>query len=1854
MKSLRFILPVLTTMIIFSCGRTEKTPLKLSLKRPKDISEVVVPVDKGFSDYIAGYTSGIVSVNSSVEIRFTPEFATGIKRKNPTGLFIFEPAIKGNAEWTDELTLVFRPAKPLDPGTLYSGKLNLDRLGQVKDNLKTFPIWIQTIKKDFIVTTGMLESSREGDSYKLHGQITASDYIASQEVESYLQAKIGRKKMPVVWDHSDMLIHRFTVTGLNRSDSPRKLELSWDGSPGKVRQKGNTIVQIPALDDFSVRDIIIAPGGNRNIDIVFSDPLDQSQDTEGIIWLSPSLEMSVSISSNVVSLFPVSAPEGPFELNVETSLKNKKGASLTSAFRKQIDLFPIPPSIELTGNGVIVPSSKELIFPFKAANLKAVDLKIIKIFDNNLPWFLQENDINTAYSVKRFGRPVYSGKLDLVNPAGSGTSGWNLYTVDLSEYIDIEPGILYRVELSMQPSYSLYPCSDPLELGKYEEMIKMTEELSRSSWDDPDNFYFESDDYIYYSFGFNWRERDNPCKVSYFNPDRKIRRNILASNFGIMAKKGSGNDLNVIVSDLLTALPLSEVDITVYNMQIQQIASGITGKDGSVKLRCDGNPFLIIARKDRDRNYLKITDGSALSMSSFDVSGVTPENGIKAFIFGERDVWRPGDSIFLSVFIRDMNNSLPPDHPVQFELSNPLSQKIDHQVQIPGGKQLLTFRTATSPDAVTGDYTARFSIGGAKFTKRVRVETIKPNRLHIDLKFPGEMLGGTGSSTKGTLKVKWLNGATAGNLKSSVEYMLKPSVTSFKSFPNYNFDDPSIQFYSETTGMFEGSVDDGGNASVIFNPGDEIRAPGMMNVVFTSRVAEKGGDESITQTVYKYAPYKIFAGIELPGMKENDRMLFTDRENKVNIATVDPLGNPVNTEADINVYRISYSWWWESDREDLAAYISNNIYKPVISSKIVTSGGKGSFSFSIPRNDWGRYLIRVSIPGGHSTGKIVLIDWPWEYGMKRNAEGATLLSVSTDREKYNPGDEVKLSFPAPENSRIIVTLENSSSVLEEIRAIGQKGNNVVTFKAKPGMAPNVYANVTVIQPHAQTYNDMPIRLYGVVPVMVEDPATRLEPVITMPNQLRSGQQFELKVHEAGKKPMSYTLAIVDEGLLNITGFRTPDPWKYFYAREALGVRTWDLYDMVLGAFGGTLDRLLATGGDEMLIDRTANKAQRFTPVVKFLGPFTLGQGKTATHLIALPQYTGSVRAMVVAGNDRAYGFTETSVPVKDPLMILATAPRVVSPGEKVALPVTLFVQIENIRNVNLSVESNELVSFSESSKSIAVAGSGEKDVDFLFTAGEKTGTATIKLKASGGGETAVYDISLDVRSPNPPETRAELRILKPGEKWETSFTPFGMAGTNSATLETSLLPSVNLGKRLSYLIEYPHGCTEQVISAALPQIWLNELSGSGDADAARAQDYINEAINKIVTRQMGSGGLAVWPGNYQPDNWVTSYAGHFMAEAERKGYTIPQDFRKKWTSYQKNQAQGWKYDPKFRHTANDQAYRLFTLALAGSPERGAMNRLRESRDIPQLARWLLAAAYAVSGRPEASAELLDMRKLETESEYYGWYYGSQLRDNSIILYTLATLKKEEEALPLLRQVCDELNSESWFSTQSVAWGLFAYMKYAELVSPNSTGDAAFRVTYNGQGYEEKALPGKLITRSLKADVPGKLVAENLSDKPLYFNLVRKGTPLISDQSAAENGLSLRVDYTDTGLKPVDHRSLVQGTDFMMVTKVTNTSFDRLDNIALTQMLPSGWEILNTRMFETSYGIEESAYDYRDIRDDRVNTYFSLNRGESKTFVIILNAAYKGEYNQPAIVCEAMYTPDCRSRIPGTRVVVTGQ
>ncbi|HKK41547.1 MAG TPA: MG2 domain-containing protein, partial [Bacteroidales bacterium] len=1173
MKTEKLLVLILAVIIAGSCARNKDRSFRLPGLKKQEAIPVSIPVDKGFSEYIESYTAGVIPANSPIEIRLTPLFASKADR-SATGLFSFQPNIKGKTEWKDSLTIVFTPSRTLDAGKIYTGNFNLGKLGEVQERLKMFPLRIQTLEKDFRVTAGPLEcESSDGNSYVLKGELTTSDYIKPSEAENYLSARLGRKKINIEWDHTGDLVHNFTIRGIERGNREQELTLSWSGPSAGAKQKGSSVLTIPPTGTFNVIDVRSTPGENQRIDVVFSDPVDASIDLTGLIYLVPQTPVTFNTKSNIVSILPATRLEGKVTINIESSVRNNKGSPLSSRIKKELDFSSMAPAIEAVGNGVIVPASKNLVFPFRAVNLKAVDLRIVRIFENNLPYFLQENNINGDNSIKRFGRPVYSGRVDLTSGSGLSSSGWNLYTIDLADYIDIEPGVLYQVSLGMRKSYSLFPCSEADDDKAYEEALQQAEENSRRLWEDPDNYYEDTDWEIYYSFGFNWRDRNNPCKGAYYSPDRKLVRNILASNFGLIAKEGDDNLLHVMVNDLLSALPVKEVKIDVYDYQMQPIISGTTDQDGEAVLNCARNPFLVIATKDKDRNYLKVNNGSSLSMSSFDVEGNKPEKGIKAFIYGERGVWRPGDTIHLSLFIKDMLNKLPKGHPVQFELLNPMDQRVDNQVRKTGESNLLVFTTKTAYDAVTGNYRGVFKIGGASFTKRIRIETVKPNRLKIKLTFPDEILGGTGLAEKGNISVSWMNGAVAKNLKSSVDYILKHTKTEFKKYPQYNFDDPAREFYSETVRAFDGTLDANGDASFKFDPSGNLNAPGMLNAVFTVKAAEPGGDESIVQTSFKYAPYPAFAGINLPGLKGKSRMLFTDADNEVKIATVDKNGDPVNSAVEINIYKISYRWWWESDQENLAYYISNNTYKPVITKTITTRGGKGTFTFNINKKDWGRYLIRATLPSGHSTGKILLVDWPWEYGMKGSTDGATLLTISTDKEKYNPGDEVSLSFPSPENARAIVTLENATGIVDEIRVPTGKGNTVVKFRAKTGMAPNIYAYVSVIQPHAQTVNDMPMRLYGVVPVMIEDPATRLSPVIEMPGEIRSQKPFSVNISEAGKKSMTYTLAVVDEGLLDITGFRTPDPWDYFFAREALGVKTWDLYNYVLGAFGGTLERI---------------------------------------------------------------------------------------------------------------------------------------------------------------------------------------------------------------------------------------------------------------------------------------------------------------------------------------------------------------------------------------------------------------------------------------------------------------------------------------------------------------------------------------------------------------------------------------------------------------------------------------------------------------------------------------------------------
>ena len=992
------------------------------------------------------------------------------------------------------------------------------------------------------------------------------------------------------------------------------------------------------------------------------------------------------------------------------------------------------------------------------------------------------------------------------------------------------------------------------------------------------------------------------------------------------------------------------------------------------------------------------------------------------------------------------------------------------------------------------------------------------------------------------------------------------------------------------------------------------------------------------------------------------------------IVTVNDQGQPVNrSNLEYKIYRISWSWWWENGEESFGTYINNSSITPVASGNLQTTGGKASFKFRINYPDWGRYLVYVKDrESGHATGGTVYIDWPDWRGRsnKTDPSGIKMLAFSLDKDSYEIGETATAIIPAAAGGRALVSLENGSTVLQQQwLEVSDQGDTKLTFKITPEMAPNVYLHISLLQPHAQTVNDLPVRMYGIAPVFVTNRQTILQPQIKMPEVLRPETDFNVTVSEKSGKPMTYTLAIVDDGLLDLTNFKTPDPWNEFYAREALGIRTWDMYDDVLGASGGRYSSLFSTGGDASLKPADA-KANRFKPVVKFIGPFYLAKGKQQTHTLKLPMYVGSVRAMVVAGQDGAYGNAEKTAFVRTPLMLLSTLPRVLSTQEEITVPVNVFAMENQVKNVTASLEASGagVQITGNRQQSLTFDQPGDQLAYFTLKTGSKTGKATIHLTASGNGQQTKETIEIEVRNPNPVVTLRNSQWIEAGQEAELSYTLAGSSSANNQVqLEVSRIPSVDISRRFDFLYNYQHHCTEQLTSKALPLLFVSQFKAVDEQEAEKIKTNVQEAIRQIYARQLPNGGFVYWPGNAVADEWITSYTGMFLTLAQEKGYAVHPNVLNKWKRFQRAAAQNWRMPQEASNwqiwqSELQQAFRLYTLALAGAPEYGAMNRMKEQPGLSIQAKWRLAAAYALTGKMKPAGELV--YNAETTVIPYSsmnLIYGSSDRDEAMILETLILMKRDRDALQQAKKVSQNLAQENWFSTQSTAFALMAMGRLAEQLS----GTLDFTWSWNGKQQpavkSAKAVFEKEIATSPKS---GTVSVKNQGKGALSVDLITR-TQLLNDTlPAIADNIRLDVKYTDMAGSPISVEDIRQGTDFMSAVTLSNISgTSDYSNLALTHIIPSGWEIYNERMIvpEASSSNSNEAntpessadkYTYKDIRDDRVLTYFDLRRGESKTFTVRLQATYAGNFILPAIQCEAMYDAVVQARTKAGRTTVS--
>lgn len=1851
----RLLLLCTTVITLFSCKQTSKW----------------IEVDPAFSRYIDAYTTGIVSKTTAVRI----QLAAASNTVHPVGevvkenLFEFSPAVKGKTVWIDATTIEFKPDANLKPDQLYEVNFNLGKVTSVDDRkFREFKFSIQTAKPSFVIKDFGLRSAAAKNHMFLEGELETADVEDGKAIEQLLTATQNGKSLKIKWQHNDAAkSHLYTVEGIERLNNSASLNISWNGKLMGMKETGEKVIAVPAAGEFKVLNVMAMNEAQQYASVQFSDPVAIGQDLTGLISIAGQSDAAYTINGSEVKVFGSGKLDGNYTVNINSGIKNTWNDILEQGFTANINFENKLPSVKIYGKGNILPNSGRLILPFESVNLSAVDISIIKIYENNVPRFLQDNSLDGATYLRKVAKPIVQKTLRLDDDKTLDLHKRQRFSLDIDKFLKTEQGAIYRVTIGFRPEYNLYSKIDTTQNANDVEEEEDGEyygyeDESADGVDDDREFWRRYDSY--YPYGYNWQRRDDPNSKSYYNKDRWATRNILASNIGLTAKRGSDNKLLVAVSNILNAEPLGDVDVEVLDYQQVIINKGKSSGDGFASIELKRKPYLLIAKKGNERGYLKLDDGSSLALSRFDVSGEEVKNGIKGFIFGERGVWRPGDTMFINCIIEDKEGKLPKDHPVEFSLFTPQNQLYKHTVLSNADDGFYLFKTNTDAASPTGNWLVKVKCGGATFEKRVKVETVMPNRLKINVDFGKDPLLGTGGTTAGTLNAKWLFGAVGKNLKAKIDASLYAKQTSFAKYTGYVFDNPTSDYSTQQKTMFDGTLDADGNATLKPAFQTDEAAPGMLNANLLVKVFEPGGAFSIDNVNIDYSPYASYAGLKMPEGEKPFNYLLAGKVHTVQLANVDAKGLPIAGASKVSVqfYRIQWRWWWDDNGDNLSNFTQNEYNKLIKSDSVTLTNGKGQWQFNTSSNEWGRYLLLVTdLRSGHTTGSTFYIDDPYWQSREGNDDqtAATMLSFSSNKEKYNVGDEVVLNIPSSKGGRVLVSLENGSKVIKSFWQQTEQGQTLIKFNAEQGMAPNIYATVSLLQPHSQTVNDLPIRMYGSIPILVEDKNTLLKPVLNIASSIRPEQQVSFSVSEQQGKEMTYSVAIVDEGLLDLTRFKTPDPHSAFYSREALGVKSFDMFDYVIGAWSGGLERILTIGGDAEGGPVKQKTANRFKPVVAYLGPFHLGKGETQKQNFTLPSYIGSVRAMVVAAHQGSYGFAEKNVTVKKPLMLLATMPRVLGPGETIKLPVTVFAMENNIRNVSLSLQSNPYLEVvGANAQNISFTQNGEQMAYFDVRVKPNTGIGKIKLLASSGGEKASYEVELEIRNPNPPVTSVSEMVLNAGQQWNVIASAIGSPSTSTAVVEISSVPPMNLQKRLDYLIHYPYGCIEQTTSSVFPQLVLNQLIDLDDYKKAQVDKNVKAGILRLQNFQRPDGGFSYWPGLAESDEWGSNYAGHFLLEAQANGYFVSDNLLQQWKSFQRGRANSWVINSNNFYGADlSQAYRLYTLALAKAPELGAMNRLREFKYLSPEAKWRLAAAYKLSGQENTALQLISGLPTSFEKRANpGFTYGSDLRDEAMVLETLTLLGRKPQAAQVLATVTGKLSQEDWYSTQTTAYSLIAIAKFC---GKNPSGNKIIsKAVIGGRSTD---INSASYIRQLPVNVQSgsnNVVISNKGNNVLYVRLISQGQPLAGDSLKVNNNpavLTMTVSYVSQDGKPVDITKLTQGSDFVAKVVITNTGKrGTYTQMALNQIFPSGWEILNARMTGGEGAFKSSYSTYQDTRDDRVYTYFNINQNETLTYYVQLNASYLGRYFLPGTFASAMYDNSITAGVSGKWVEVVNQ
>jgi alpha-2-macroglobulin len=1787
--------------------------------------------------YIQYATKGYISPEDPIEIRFKKSVITNLELAENREILKITPSIAGKAIWQNDKTLIFKPDNLLPLNTKFIAVLKLSKLKKCK-NVATYKFSFET-KAQLIKQLNaklVVADQRKRNEFYCKGEIEFSVATNIEAIKKAMSLSSKKKNIPLTWQkNSDNKKYTFTSDILLRTDNAQKFKILIKKTPLNLPE--DVIKELTCASLYMMKPIAVSKQISKTglfLKVTFSDKIDPKQNIEGFINVK-GLDISTKIFGDEITVAGKYKPGKTYELSISPGIKNDFGIKMAAAYSKFIRFEEEKPQVRFVHDGIYVPSDNDFKILFETINLKRIHIQVKKVLEEDLDRLIEENllkgkkeqsDGFSNYYINRAGIPLASETFVIEEKPNA----WLLQEVDLSRLIKGNKSGTYLINLSFTKSDMLYSALE--EDKKY-------------------------DGKAYY---------DNPNSPGYFMRSQRFKP-LIFSDIALTVKK-TGKRLEVYATDIRNGAPLKDVQIILRDKARswkpwKRIKAETTDENGIAYLaiKKTGHYGYVLAKKRDQRSVLLFKD-SAWNLSTFDIGGANIDIGsTRAFVYTERGVYRPGDDVNLSLIAR-YKSSFPANHPVTLELVNPKSQAIYKQTKKKSKDGFYSFKIKTKTTDLTGKWTARLTIGGKEFYHPVRIETVVPYKLKVNIDAEKKVLSKGDSKVKALLKSSYLFGAPAQGNSYKVKLKLETKNKTFAKYPGFLFTNEIRKFKGFEKVISSGTLNNKGEADIAYNLPDFYQAPSAIAGELKGIVLEKGGRACEGSQSLQIEPYDKYVGLE----KISPQYGYFKTGEPIYFRTIllDKQGTVIkNKQLKYKIYKNDRYWWWEYRRDNSLRLK----YKSDSSTELVKEGrvqsGRKPAAITYSPELRGNYLLEVTEEDGNGHVASMMFNARAWGSSESGADDANALTINTDKKYYSVGEAAEVTFPAPPNAKILVSIEKGNTIIDSYwtKTKPNVAETKISIPLTEKMVPNIYASISVIQPHKQTDNDRPMRLFGVVPIEVKPVNAGLGIDIIADDELKPKKKFDVNIQTKDNSQAQFTVAVVDEGLLALTNYSTPNPLREFYKKIALKIKTYDIFGKIVGANKGDIFKRFSVGGGSDSAYRKKQlkerKVQRFKPVSLFKGPIETDAKGAAKVSFTMPDYIGAVRVMVVAAKNKRYGNSEKTIPVKTDLMILPTLPRRLSPKDSFVLPVTIFALKDQVKNVEVSIEVAGPLQIQESSKQqLRFSSPGDKDIHFKLKVKNEVGPAKVIITAKSGINVTKKEIEIDIVSVSPYVSERNTKSCDAGKGIKMTIPNKGMSGTNKASITISSLPNFSINHRLKYLIKYPYGCIEQTTSSVFPQLFLKKIVNRSKPELDKIDKNINAGIKRLKRFQTSSGGFSFWPGGKHESGWGTNYAGHFLIEAKELGYAVPKNLFVKWLRYQQSRARSRKNTNML-----EKIYRLYLLSLAGYPEIGQMNVLKENslHVMTNTQKWMLAAAYNLAGSSDEAKEITVASDIDVneETEYRGTY-GSALRDQGIILEMLTNLEEWEKSEELVKIILRKLSSDDWYATQTTGYALLATGKYLTNKATEGAAPIEAEIIYNNN--EKLAVNTNNISKtiSLYKGFGKELEVKNNSGSKLYINLDWEGIPEADEVKSFSKNLGLAVDWLNEKGEKIDPTDLAQGATFWGHFQVKLQDRRRLDECALVQILPSGWEIENIRLkgerlpdWMKRWKVNKE--DYLDIRDDRIMWFFDLSRYNSKLdFVVKVRAVTKGSFMLAPTLVEAMYDNRYKAMKAGKKVKVS--